>query len=120
MAIDLSVSLGDVIMASAFAITGIASVLAIRNSVSVVSTKVEETDKRNDERFIRIDAQLDDNKVEMRKLGEVLQTLTRTEGRMNLTDERVLAQGKRIDSMAKLFSELLTGKKPILPADLTF
>jgi hypothetical protein len=108
MAFDLSVSMGDVLTLGGFAVVATVTILTIRSNVDVLGTKVEETDKRNDERFMRIDAQLV-------KLNEVLIDLTRTEGRMNIADERMLAQGKRIDSMATMLRDLLMEKSKPVP-----
>jgi hypothetical protein len=110
MPFDMSISLGDLVTASAFAITGVAGVMAIKSSVSTLSIKVDLTDKQNEERFTRIDAQVEDFKIEMKKLGDVLIELTRADGRMNLMDDRVLAQGKRLDSMTEALRELLIRK----------
>ena len=115
----MTVNLGDIVTASAFIITGIAGVMAIRSSVSNLSTKVDLTDKQNDLRFVRVDAQIEDFKVELKKLGDILVELTRTEGRMNTADERMLAQGKRVDSIADSLREIyktLMDLKRVAPA----
>ena len=106
MALEMTVNLGDIVTASAFIITGIAGVMAIRSSVSNLSTKVELTDKQNDVRFVHVEAQIEDFKLELKKLGDILVELTRTEGRMNTADERMLAQGKRVDSIAESLREV--------------
>lgn len=116
MPLDMTVSLGDIVTASAFIITGVAGVMAIRSSVSNLSIKVELTDKQNEGRFVRVDAQIEDFKVELKKLGDILIKLTQTEGRINTADERMLAQGKRVDSIAEslreVFKMLMDIKKP--------
>jgi hypothetical protein len=110
MGLELGIGLEDVLTLVGFLVIGTGTIFAIRSNVTVLTTKVEETDKRNDERFMRIDAQLEDNKQQMRKLSEVVIHLTRTEGRMNTTDERILVQGKRIDNISKLLNEILMVK----------
>lgn len=60
-----------------------------------------------DDKFIVVDASIEDFKVEMKKLGEVLVELTRQEGRQNLVDERVMAQGRRIDDINVTLRQML-------------
>jgi hypothetical protein len=112
MAFELTVSLGDIAASVGFVVTAVGAVMAVKSNLTVLTTKVDLTDRQNEERFVRIDAQFNDVKVEMQKLSEVLIGLTRTEGRQNITDERVLAQGKRIDSIAETLRDILMGRKP--------
>jgi len=99
--LDLTISLGDIITAGAFFVTGLIGVLTIRNSVSVLDTKLDLTDEQNERRFAEIDNQVRDFKTEMKRLSDVLIKLTEQDGRMNIYDERMLAQGKRIDSLSE-------------------
>ena len=112
MAFELTVSLGDIVATTGFIVTAVGAVMAVRSNLTVLTTTVDLTNKQNEERFVRIDAQFDDFKLEMHKLSEVLIGLTRTEGRQNITDERLLAQGKRIDSIAETLRDILMGRKP--------
>jgi hypothetical protein len=99
--LDLTISLGDIITAGAFFVTGLIGVLTIRNSVNVLDTKLDLTDEQNERRFAEIDNQVRDFKTEMKRLSDVLIKLTEQDGRMNIYDERMLAQGKRIDSLSE-------------------
>jgi hypothetical protein len=105
--IDLSVSLGDIITAAAFVFTGFGGVLAIRSSVSILSTKMDLTDEQNERRFAEVDNQVRDFKTEMKRLSDVIVRLTEQDGRINIADERMLAQGKRIDSIAETMRDVL-------------
>jgi len=111
MALELTVSLGDMVTAGAFIITGITGVMAIRNSVSNLSTKIDLTDQQNERRFAEIDNQVQDFKKEMKRLSDVLIKLTEQDGRMNIVDERMLAQGKRLDSIAQTLRDVLVSDK---------
>jgi hypothetical protein len=97
---NLAVSLGDVITASAFVVSGVVAVLTIRNSVGVLTTRVELTDEANQSRFDRIEVQIS-------KLANVVVDIANMGGRLNVTDERMLAQGKRVDAMAITIREIL-------------
>lgn len=107
MALELTVTLGELVTAVTFVATGIAAVLTIRSNVSTLAATVKLNDKQNEFRFSRIDAQIEDFKLEMKKLGEVLIELTKANGRQDITDERMLAQGKRIDSIASTVRDIL-------------
>lgn len=106
MGLDLAINLGDMVTAGAFIVTGIASVMAIRTSVSNLSIKMDLTDVQNERRFAEIDNQVRDFKAEMKRLSDVLIRLTEQDGRMNIADERLLAQGKRIDSLAQTVRDM--------------
>ena len=107
MALELTVSLGELITAGTFIATAVGAVITIRSNVSTLSKTVELTDKQNEFRFTRIDAQIEDFKLEMKKLGEILIELTKAQGRQNITDERLLAEGKRVDSLAITVRDIL-------------
>ena len=104
---DPTISLGNVLTVAGFACTAIIAVMQIKGSNDVVAAKLDLTAKQNDFRFLNIDAQVDDFKVEIQKLGELLIQLTRAEGRMNTADDRILAQGKRMDELASDVRALL-------------
>ena len=107
MALELTVTLGEAISTGVFIATGVAAVITIRSNISTLAKTGELTDKQNEYRFTRIDAQVEDFKVEMKKLGEVLIKLTEAQGRQNIADERMLAQGKRIDAIASTVRDIL-------------
>lgn len=115
MAVDLSVSLGDIVTTSIFAISAITFLVSIQKNGKFLGAKIDLTDKQNEMRFERIDAQIEDSKVEMKKITEILVELTRQEGRLNAADERMLMQGKRIDSMAESLRDVLMGRQIAIP-----
>lgn len=104
--IDATISLGNIIAGAAFITTAIGGIFAIRVNVASLQTSIEKTDQENERRFAEIDNQMRDFRAEMKKLAEVLIELTRQDGRMNTADERLLAQGKRVDSLAESLREL--------------
>jgi hypothetical protein len=110
-AFDLTVSLGDIVALSVAVAGGLGCVFTVRSNVKVLSTVVSETDKRNEERFGRIDAQLEDYKLEMKKLADILVQLAKTDGRLNVTDQRILQEGQRIDKMAETLRALLMERR---------
>jgi hypothetical protein len=110
-AFDLTVSLGDVVTTTIFAASAITFIVSIKQNGKFLAAKMDLVDQQNEMRFERIDAQIEDSKLEMKKLGDILVELTRQEGRLNAADERLLMQGKRIDSMAETMRDLLMGRQ---------
>jgi|SRR5580700_9587768 hypothetical protein len=108
---DLTVSLGDVVTTTIFAASAITFIVSIKQNGKFLAAKMDLVDQQNEMRFERIDAQIEDSKLEMKKLGDILVELTRQEGRLNAADERLLMQGKRIDSMAETMRDLLMGRQ---------
>lgn len=113
--IELSVTLGDIVTTTIFAGSVVAFIISIQKNGKFLSTKMDLVDRQNEMRFERIDAQIEDSKIEMRKLGDILVELTRQEGRLNAADERMLMQGKRIDSIAQTLGDVLMGRQTIPP-----
>lgn len=48
------------------------------------------------------DRQLEVMQEELKKVGDILLSLARTDGRMDRLEDRQLAEGKRIDALAEL------------------
>jgi hypothetical protein len=90
----------------AFMVGGITFVWSVKSNGLVLGTEIKLTDRQNQERFERIDAQIENFAREMKKLGDILVDLTKAEGRQNLADERMLAQGRRIDSLQDAVNHL--------------
>lgn len=103
---DVSINLGNLLTIGTFIIGGITFLLTSRESIRILGVKVDATDSANDDRFLRIEAQTEDFKHEMQKLSDIMLQLARTTGRQDLTDERLLMQGKRIDANSILINEL--------------
>lgn len=112
--VDFSISLGDIVTTSIFAASAITFIVSLQKNGKFLSTKMDLVDEQNEMRFQRIDAQIEDSKVEMKKLGDILVELTRQEGRLNTVDERMLMQGKRINSMAETMHDILMGKQVVV------
>lgn len=104
---DLTISLGSLLTIAGFAVTAVVSVLSIKSSNQLLAQKLDMTANANDRRFLEIDAQVEDFKVEMKKLGDILIEMTRAQGRQQVADERSLAQGKRIDVVESEMRALL-------------
>ena len=85
---DATVSLGSLLTIASFAV---AIVIYVVSGLS--ATKVL------DARLGMIDAQMEDFKIEMRKLTEVVIQQAITTGRLDRLEERQLAEGKRIDAV---------------------
>jgi hypothetical protein len=111
--IDLSVTLGDVVTTAIFGASAITFIVSLQKNGKFLASKMDLVDKQNEMRFERIDAQIEDAKVEMKKLSDILVEMARQEGRLNAADERLLMQGKRIDSMAETMRDLLMGKQVV-------
>ena len=110
------ISLGDIVTTTIFAASAITFIVSIQKNGKFLAQKMDIVDEQNEMRFQRIDAQIEDSKVEMKKLGDILVELTKHDGRMNTLDERMLTQGKRIDSMASTLRDVLMGRQiPITP-----
>ena len=109
--VDFSISLGDIVTTTIFAAGAITFIVSIQKNGKFLAQKMDLVDEQNEMRFVRIDAQIEDSKVEMKKLGDILVELTKHDGRMNTLDERMLTQGKRIDSMASTLRDVLMGRQ---------
>lgn len=107
---DVSINLGNILTIGVFLIGGLMFVMTMKSDSRNLSTQVDAESEASDNRFMRIEAQAEDFKLEMRKLGEVVVDLAKTEGRQNLTDERILAQGKRIDEQGRMINDLLRNR----------
>lgn len=110
-AFDFSVTLGDVVTTAIFGASAVTFIVSLQKNGKFLATKMDLVDQQNDMRFERVEAQIEDSKVEMKKLGDILVELTRQEGRLNAADERLLMQGKRIDSMAETMRDMLMGRQ---------
>lgn len=94
MAVDLSLTLGDVITAGAILGGGLIAWGALRGTVIALTKDFGVFTSRSE-------AQFDDVKVELKKLGEVMVILAESKGRMDRMDDRAILQGSRIDESTK-------------------
>ena len=113
-AFDLTVSLGDVVTTTIFAASALTFIISIQKNGKFLAAKMDLVDQQNEMRFERIDAQIEDSKVEVKKMGDILVELTRQDGRLNTVDERMLMQGKRIDSIAETLRDILMSKQTVV------
>src|ERR1700675_1594953 len=68
----LTVSLGDVVTTTIFAASAITFIVSIKQNGKFLAAKMDLVDQQNEMRFERIDAQIEDSKLEMKKLGDIL------------------------------------------------
>ena len=84
------ISLGNILTIVSFFVGGVGFAWSIKSDTKVLDFK-----------YTIIDAQIDDFKVEIKKLAEVIANQTLHGKRIDLVEERVLAQGKRLDETEK-------------------
>ena len=99
MAMDLSLTLGDILTAGAILGGGLIAWGAMRGTVVALTKDFTAFTQRSE-------AQFDDVKVELKKLGEVMIILAESKGRMDRMDDRAILQGSRIDESTKQISIL--------------
>ena len=56
-----------------------------------------------------VDAQMEDSKLELKKLNGVLVQLAEQSGRMDRIEDRQLAEGKRVDAFEQRFNRYVNG-----------
>ena len=100
-AFDLTVSLGDIVALGVAVAGGLGCVFTVRSNVRELATVVKITDESNDQRFTRVEAQQEDHKFEMKKVNDILVKLAETTGRQNMSDQRILQEGQRVDDLNK-------------------
>ena len=71
--------------------------VAVVGGISLVATL------KNDTRTLK--TAMADMQKELKTLSQVVVTLAQHEGRMNLTDERMMAQGRRFDEYSRIQNE---------------
>lgn len=90
MAIDMSITLGDVVTAGAIVGGAFIAWGALRGTVIGLSREFATFTQHTE-------AQFDDVKLEMKKIGDVLLQMADFKGEMKLVQERIMLQGKRVD-----------------------
>jgi Tfp pilus assembly protein PilN len=95
-AFDFSVNLGSVLTIASFIVAVTVYIVTGRSATNVLNT-----------RLAMIDGQMGDTKTELKKITEILITQTAHTGRMILMEERQLAEGKRMDEMARRMNKLV-------------
>jgi hypothetical protein len=87
---DLSVSLGNLLTIVAFIGGGVGFAYSIKSDTKLVDLK-----------YTIIAASIDDFKVEMKKLSEVVTQQALDSKRMDYIEERQMSQGQRLDQTEK-------------------
>jgi hypothetical protein len=94
---DFSINLGNILTLVGFAVGGILFVMMVKSDVRDVSTRFDQGSEH-------AAAQIEDLKMDVRELnklttelGRVAVAMEASTGRFNLIDERLTAQGKRLD-----------------------
>ena len=83
---DLTISLGNILVIVAFIGGGISFVYSIKND-----------NKITDFKYTIVAASMDDFKMEMKKLTEVVTQQALQNNRMDYIEDRQMSQGKRLD-----------------------
>jgi len=94
MTIDPSISLGSLITILMGIITAAGFVWMVKADARVLAASLRLEITSNDRRFSNIEKKLD-------QLSDVVVTLAKQDGRLNIIDDRMLAQGKRLDELQK-------------------
>lgn len=92
MAVDLSLTLGDVITAVAIVGGALIAWGGLRGAVTGQGKEFSSFAERTE-------AQFDDIKIEVKKIGDVLVQMADFKGEMKLIQERIMLQGKRLDDV---------------------
>ena len=90
---DLSISLGNLMTIVSFIIGGVSFVYAIKSDTRVLATRLGNLEE------------------DVKKMSDVLVELAKTDGRMNLIEDRILAQGKRLDEATSVLHAMMTSQK---------
>lgn len=96
---DPTVSLGSLLTIGSFLVIVVVYIVSGRADTKVLDTRLQ-----------AIDAQMEDFKLELKKLGEILIKQAVQEGRIANVETRMLMEGQRVDSMENTFRRLLMGE----------
>ena len=87
--LEYSISLGNLLTVGSFLVFATMYVVNLRSAAKLLAAKLQ-----------IIDNALGAFKEEMKRLTEVIVEQARMDGRINMTEQRLLQEGKRIDEMA--------------------
>lgn len=96
---EVSITLGNILTIVSFLGGGAFFIVSMRGSIS-------ENARISDIRFGLVDLSIAEFKGEIQKVNEILVKLALSDGRQNTSDERLLMQGKRIDTLQLEAKEL--------------
>lgn len=94
MIIDPNISLGSIITIVLGIITAVGFVWMVKADARVLAESLKIQTTAAERRFAELEEKLD-------KLSSVVVALAKQDGRLNIVDDRMLAQGKRIDEVFK-------------------
>ena len=86
----MTVNLGSLLTIASFLVIVTIYIVSGRTGTKVLDTRLE-----------MIDAQMEDFKLEMKKLADVIITQVTQSGRMDRIEDRQLAEGRRVDELAR-------------------
>ena len=86
----MTVNLGSLLTIASFLVIVTIYIVSGRTGTKVMDTRLE-----------MIDAQMEDFKLEMKKLADVIITQVTQSGRMDRIEDRQLAEGRRVDEIAR-------------------
>ena len=86
----MTVNLGSILTIASFLVIVTIYIVSGRTGTKVLDTRLE-----------MIDAQMEDFKLEMKKLADVIITQVTQSGRMDRIEDRQLAEGRRVDEIAR-------------------
>jgi hypothetical protein len=92
---DFTVNLGNLLTILTFVIGGVLFVANVKSDGKVTDSKLEV-----------VDAQFEDIKMELKKLGDILVKLAEQSGRIDRVEDRQLAEGRRLDELSQRVNAL--------------
>src|ERR1700680_321831 len=92
--IEYSVSLGNLLTICSFVVFATVYVVNARGAAKVLAGRLE-----------MVDATLEDFKQEMKRLSEIIAEQIRQDGRLNLVEQRLMQEGKRLDELGSNLGE---------------
>lgn len=88
--IEYTISLGNLLTIASFIVIVTAYVVISRGVGKLLALRLE-----------TVDATLEDFKLEMKKLADIIIEQTRQEGRINLIEQRLMQEGQRLDDFGR-------------------
>jgi len=103
---DLTINLGNILTLIGFIGGGVVFVLAVKSDVRNVTTRLDETSNRSNAEIADLKLDVKELNKMTTELGRIAVAMEASAGRFNLIDERLTAQGKRLDDAAAQVREL--------------
>jgi len=96
---DPTVSLGSILTIGSFLVIVVVYIVSGKGDTKVLDT-----------RLLGIESQMEDFKIEIKKLGEILIKQALQDGRIANVETRMLMEGQRVDAMENTFRQLLVDR----------